>query len=266
MAGGMAEAPGLYRVLHKALPPIFDKWLSLQVEGAEHVPADSPAVLACNHLSFIDSLVLPVSVDRPLYFLGKADYWDSWRTRWFFQSTGVVPVDRTGGDKAEAALQTGVRILESNELLGIYPEGTRSPDGRLYRGKTGPARIAITAGVPIIPCAVIGTDQAMPEGSRVPRRRPVMVRYGRPMTLERYAGKADDPVALRAATDELMFEIMMLSGQEYVDEYASKVKKGEIDLRDAGRGATSAPQPKAGVEGSPADVVDVTEEQSRRAG
>ncbi len=245
MTGGMQEAPGLYRALRKGLPPIFDKWLSLQVEGAHHVPTDAPAILASNHLSFIDSLVLPVSITRPLYYLGKADYWDSWRTRWFFQSTGVVPVDRAGGDKAEGALRTAIRILESNELLGIYPEGTRSPDGRLYRGKTGPARIAITAGVPIIPCAVIGTDQAMPEGSRVPRKRPVMVRYGKPIDLSRYAGRADDPVALRSATDELMFEIMMLSGQEYVDEYASKVKKGEINLRDAGTKPSGPAQPTA---------------------
>ncbi len=231
----------MYRFLRKVLPPVCNRYFSLQVEGVHHVPTDSPAVLASNHLSFVDSIVLPVSLDRPLYYLGKADYWDSWRTRWFFEGTGVVPVDRAGGDKAEGALRTGVRILESNELLGIYPEGTRSPDGRLYRGKTGPARIAITAGVPIIPCAVIGTDKAWPEGSRVPRRAPVMVRYGRPIDLSRYADRPDDPVALRSATDELMFEIMMLSGQEYVDEYAAKVKKGEINLRDAPSTGAGAP-------------------------
>lgn len=229
---GMAGAPRLYRFLHGALPSIMDRMFSMQAEGVENVPAEGGAILACNHLSFVDSLALPVNIDRPLYFLGKADYWDSWKTRWFFKSTGVIPVDRAGGDKSAGALTTGTRILEAGELLGIYPEGTRSPDGRLYRGKTGPARIAITARVPIIPCATIGTDGAWPSGSRLPRRHPVIVRYGKPLDFSRYYGKADDPVALRAATDELMFEIMMLSGQQYVDEYAAKIKKGEIDLRD----------------------------------
>lgn len=235
---GMAGAPKLYRGLHRVLPPIFDRLLSMQAEGVQNVPTEGGAILACNHLSFVDSLVLPVNVARPLYFLGKADYWDSWRTRWFFQGTGVIPIDRAGGDKSKGALITGLRVLEAGELLGIYPEGTRSPDGRLYRGKTGPARMAITAQVPIVPCAVIGTDGAWPSGSRLPRRHPVTVRYGRPLDFSRYYDNADDPVALRSATDELLFEIMMLSGQEYVDEYASKVKQGEIDLRDAGKGST----------------------------
>jgi 1-acyl-sn-glycerol-3-phosphate acyltransferase len=227
---GMSDAPRMYRTLKRILPPIVNPYLHVQVEGLEHVPDRAPAVLACNHLSFIDSIVLPVNVPRPVYFLGKADYWDSWRTRWFFQGTGVVPVHRGGGAKGEDSLKTGVDILGRGDLLGIYPEGTRSPDGRLYRGKTGPVRMALEADVPIIPCGVIGTDQAMPSGSYVPKREPVTVRYGQPLDLSRYRDRRTDPFVLRSATDELMYEIMMLSEQEYVDEYAAKVKSGDVDV------------------------------------
>jgi 1-acyl-sn-glycerol-3-phosphate acyltransferase len=230
---GMAGAPRLYRFLQKILPPIANPYFHVQVEGLdEHVPDEGPAILACNHLSFIDSIVLPMNVPRPVYFLGKADYWESWRTRWFFQGTGVVPVYRGGGDQASASLRTGVEILGRGELLGIYPEGTRSPDGRLYRGKTGPARMALEAGVPVIPCAVIGTDRAMPTGRYLPKRVPVTVRYGAPLDFSRYRDRRTDPYALRSATDELMYEIMMLSEQEYVDEYAAKVKSGAVDVNE----------------------------------
>jgi 1-acyl-sn-glycerol-3-phosphate acyltransferase len=227
---GMPDAPRMYRTLKRVLPPIVNPYLHVQLEGLENVPDVAPAILASNHLSFIDSIVVPMNVARPVYYLGKADYWDSWRTRWFFQGTGVVPVHRGGGEKSESSLTTGVEILRKGELLGIYPEGTRSPDGRLYRGKTGPVRMALEADVPIVPCAVIGTDQAMPTGMYVPRREPVTVRYGQPLDLSRYRDRRTDPFALRSATDELMYEIMMLSGQEYVDEYASKVKSGAVNV------------------------------------
>jgi len=237
---GMPDAPRMYRVLKRVLPPIVNPYVSIEIDGLDNVPREAPAILACNHLSFIDSIVLPLNVPRPVYFLGKADYWDSWKTRWFFQGTGVVPVHRGGGEKGEDSLRTGVEILRSGELLGIYPEGTRSPDGRLYRGKTGPVRMALEAEVPIVPCAVIGTDQAMPTGSYVPKREHVTVRYGRPLDLSRYHERRTDPFALRSATDELMYEIMMLSGQEYVDEYAAKVKSGAVDV-DADLAAPDAP-------------------------
>jgi 1-acyl-sn-glycerol-3-phosphate acyltransferase len=227
---GMDDAPRMYRTLRRILPPAVNGYLHVHLEGLEHVPESAPAILACNHLSFIDSIVLPLNVPRPVYFLGKADYWDSWRTRWFFEGTGVVPVHRGGGEQGEASLRTGVEILSRGDLLGIYPEGTRSPDGRLYRGKTGPVRMALEAGVPIIPCAVIGTDRALPTGTYRPRREPVRVRYGEPLDLSRFHARREDPFALRSATDELMYEIMLLSGQEYVDEYASKVKSGAVDV------------------------------------
>jgi len=227
---GMADAPRLYRTLKRALPPIVNRYLHVQLEGLENIPDDgTPAILASNHLSFIDSIVLPINVPRPVYFLGKADYWDSWRTRWFFQGTGVVPVQRDGKGSGDGALQTGIEILSRGDLLGIYPEGTRSPDGRLYRGKTGPVRMALKARVPIIPCALIGTNHAQPTGKYTISRHPVTVRYGRPLDLSRYSDRQEDPFVLRSATDEVMYEIMMLSGQEYVDEYAAKVKSGQVD-------------------------------------
>lgn len=226
----MQDAPRLYRFLHGVLPPIVEPYFRVRLVDRHNVPVEGGAVLACNHLSFIDSIVLPLFLPRPVYFLGKADYWDSWRTRWFFHGTGVVPVHRGGGEQGEASLRTGVEILGRGELLGIYPEGTRSPDGRLYRGKTGPVRMALEADVPIIPCAVEGTDRAMPSGATLPRRAEVTVRFGRPLDLSRFRDRRTDPFALRSATDELMYEIMLLSGQEYVDEYAARVKSGAVDV------------------------------------
>jgi 1-acyl-sn-glycerol-3-phosphate acyltransferase len=247
---GMPDAPRLYRALKRVLPPVANPYFHVDCEGLENIPATDPAVLACNHLSFIDSIVLPLNVSRPVYFLGKADYWDSWKTRWFFQGTGVVPIRRGGGAASDNALKTGVEILSSGELLGIYPEGTRSPDGRLYRGKTGPARIALEAGVPIIPCAVHGTNEAMPTGTYRPRRASITVRYGRPLDLSRYYDRRDDPFVLRSATDELMYEIMMLSEQEYVDEYAAKIKSGDVKLDDD-LSSPSVPADPASDKGTP---------------
>ena len=238
---GMQDAPRLYRTLKRVLPSLANPYFHVETEGLEHIPQRDPAILACNHLSFIDSILLPLNVPRPVYFLGKADYWDSWRTRWFFQGTGVVPIRRGGGAQSENSLKTGVEILRRGDLLGIYPEGTRSPDGRLYRGKTGPARMALEAEVPIVPCAVIGTNQAMPTGTYRPRRAQVTVRYGEPLDLSRYHEERHDPFVLRSATDELMYEIMMLSGQEYVDEYAEKVKSGDVSLEGIGEPTTTPP-------------------------
>ncbi len=256
---GMPDAPRMYRALRRIVPPVANRYLHVQVEGLENIPDTDPAILACNHLSFIDSIVLPMNVPRPVYFLGKSDYWDSWRTRWFFQGTGVIPVQRGGGGSADASLRTGVEILQSGDLLGIYPEGTRSPDGRLYRGKTGPVRMALEADVPIVPCAVLGSDRALPTGSYRPRRHPVTVRYGRPLDLSRFRDRRTDPFVLRSATDELMYEIMLLSEQEYVDEYAARVKSGEVDLRAALEPPT-APAP------SEEDVGDADQEdEGRRA-
>lgn len=237
---GMKDAPILYRALRAALPPIVHPYFHLRVEGRENVPAVGGAVLAPNHLAFIDSVLLALNVHRPVYYLGKADYFESVKTRWFFSGVGVIPTFRQGGDKARESLEAGLQVVRRGDLLGIYPEGTRSPDGRLYRGKTGPVRIAIAGNVPIVPCALIGTREVQPPDSYLPRRRPVTVRYGRPLDLSRYTGQQDDTAVLRSATDELMYEIMLLSGQQYVDEYAANIKSGQVSVE--GMEGEHAPQ------------------------
>jgi 1-acyl-sn-glycerol-3-phosphate acyltransferase len=208
-----------YIVLGPILKLMFRPW----VEGKENIPTDGPVIIATNHLSFIDSLIVPLSVPRHVVYLGKADYFGKWYSL-FFRSVNVIPVDRSGGEASRAALDAGVAQLRQGRAVGIYPEGTRSPDGRLYRGKTGVARMALTVGCPIVPVAVIGTFEAQPPGRYLPRPRKIGIRFGAPMDCSRYVGKEDDRFVLRSVTDELMYEIMMLSGQEYVDEYASRVK------------------------------------------
>jgi 1-acyl-sn-glycerol-3-phosphate acyltransferase len=179
-------------------------------------------------------------------FLGKADYFESWRTRWFFEGAGVIPVRREGGSAGEAAILAGVRALKAGKVVGIYPEGTRSPDGRLYRGKTGVARLALEAQVPVVPVSISGTPEIMPLDAKVPRLKgsPV-VEYGRPLMFERYYDRPRDRFVLRSVTDEIMYEIMMMTGQEYVDEYAAKVK----DQLNAEQAPVATPVP-AGDRGS----------------
>jgi len=244
--GPMSGAPGLYRLLRATLPSVVMPFFKVTVEGLEHVPATGPAVIAGNHLSFIDSFVLGLALPRPLYYLGKSDYWESARTRWLVAGAGVVPVYRDGGDRGEGSLRAGVQLLRRGDLLGIYPEGTRSPDGRLYRGKTGPVRMALEAGAPVVPFGIIGSDLAMPQDRRVIRRAPITLRFGRPIDLSRYHDRRTDPLVLRSATDEIMYEIMLLSGQEYVDEYASHVKSGAVDLDEDLHVHLEGPDPAAG--------------------
>jgi 1-acyl-sn-glycerol-3-phosphate acyltransferase len=183
-----------------------------------------PAIIASNHLSFCDSLFLPLVVRGQMVFIGKDDYFvgkgiKGWLTAAFFRGVGTIPVDRSGGSEAADALGTALRVLREGRLFGIYPEGTRSPDGRLYRGKTGVARLAIESGAPVVPCALIDTDKIQPIGYRMPRRiMRAKIKFGEPM----YFKEGDD---LRKATDEVVAAIQGLSGQEYVDVYASSVKK-----------------------------------------
>lgn len=225
----MAEqAPTMYRVLHTALRPLVKLLWRPDVQGLEHVPSSGPAILAPNHQSFLDSIFLPAVLDRPVFFLGKSDYFTGWQ-RYFFENVGVMPVYREGGDAGEASLRKGQQILESGRVLGIYPEGTRSGDGRLYRGKTGPVRLAMRTGAPILPVALTGTFGVLPADRKVPKLKPVGIRIGRPLDMSRYAGNENDRFAIRSATDELMYEIMQMSGQTYVDAYASLVKAGKVD-------------------------------------
>lgn len=226
-------------VLGPVLKLLFRPW----IEGLENVPAEGGAILASNHLSFSDSIFLPLIVRRRMTFLAKSDYFTGRGvkgklTAGFFKGAGQLPVDRSGGKASEAALKTGLRVLTEGHLLGIYPEGTRSPDGRLYRGKTGVARMALDADVPVLPVAMIDTDKIQPIGKKIPRIMRVGIRIGKPLDFSRYEGMQSDRFVLRSITDEIMYELMELSGQEYVDIYAAKAK---ADLAAAAKGKAAAP-------------------------
>jgi 1-acyl-sn-glycerol-3-phosphate acyltransferase len=207
------------------------------IEGRENIPDDRPAILASNHLAFCDSFFMPLLAPRKVTFLAKAEYFTTpglkgLISRLFFSGVGQVPIDRGDHDAALAALTTGVRVLGSgdNKLLGIYPEGTRSPDGRLYRGKTGVARLALESGAVVIPVAMVNTNVIQPPGRLIPKLRPRPgVRVGKPLDFSRYEGMAGDRFVERSMTDEIMYELMQLSGQAYVDQYAAKVKAAAQD-------------------------------------
>jgi 1-acyl-sn-glycerol-3-phosphate acyltransferase len=235
---------------HIALGPILKLFFRPWVEGVENLPDEGGAILASNHLSFSDSFFLPMEVERRVTFLAKGDYFTGRGikgklTAAFFKGINQVPVDRSGGRASEAALNAGVRILKSGELLGIYPEGTRSPDGRLYRGKTGIARMALEAGVPVIPVAMINTFEIQPPGQVMPRIMRVGIKIGKPLDFSRYQGMESDRFVLRSITDEIMYELMQLSGQEYVDMYATKAKEDIADAHTAAREALVADTPYA---------------------
>jgi len=188
------------------------------------------AILASNHLSFADSIFLPLMLDRPMAFLAKSDYFTGrglkgWATKIFMKGTGQLPIDRSGGKASEASLNTGLQVLGRDELLGIYPEGTRSPDGKLYRGRTGIARMALESKVPVIPVVMVDTDKAMPIGRRIPRIMRVGIVIGEPLDFSRYAGMENDRYILRSVTDEIMVALQRLGEQTYDDVYASSVKE-----------------------------------------
>jgi 1-acyl-sn-glycerol-3-phosphate acyltransferase len=242
-----------YWIVKAILTPVLRTLFRPKVEGLENVPVDGAAILASNHLSFSDSIFLPLMVPRRITFLAKSDYFTSGGLKGrlkagFFKGVGQLPVDRSGGRASQAALETGLRVLGEGKLLGIYPEGTRSPDGKLYRGKTGVARMALEAGVPVIPCAMVNTHEIQPPGQVMPKLIPVVMRIGKPLDFSRYAGMEDDRFVLRSMTDEIMYELMQLSGQEYVDTYATKAKADIEDARNAASESmvSASPQRRAG--------------------
>ncbi|MCE7048731.1 lysophospholipid acyltransferase family protein [Streptomyces purpurascens] len=217
------------------------------VEGLENVPAEGAAILASNHLSFSDSFFLPAVLDRKVTFIAKAEYFTTpgvkgRLTAAFFKGVGQLPVDRSGARGAgEAAIKSGIEVLERGELFGIYPEGTRSPDGRLYRGKPGGlARVALATGAPVLPVAMIDTEKIQPPGKVMPKLMRPGIRIGKPLDFSRYQGMEHDRFVLRAVTDEVMYEIMKLSGQEYVDMYATAMKRQLADAAKAEREAEKA--------------------------
>jgi 1-acyl-sn-glycerol-3-phosphate acyltransferase len=216
-------------VKYIAVGPLLSLLGRPKVEGLEYVPTSGPAILASNHLAVMDSFFLPLVVRRRITFLAKSEYFTGtglkgWLSRWFFTAVGQVPIDRSDADAAQAALNTAEQVLAQGKLLGMYPEGTRSPDGRLYKGKTGLGRLALETGVPVIPVAMIGTNVVNPPGSTMLRFGRVTVRFGKPMEFSRFEGMAGNRFIERAVTDEVIYELMGLSGQEYVDIYAASLK------------------------------------------
>ncbi len=220
----------LYWVLkYIILGPILRLIFRPRVEGLENVPNEGPVIIASNHLSFGDSIFMPLAVKRKVTFPAKSEYFTGsgikgWLVKMFFVGTGQVPIDRSGGRAARAALEIGLQILRAGGIFGIYPEGTRSPDGRLYRGKTGVARLALESGAPVVPVAMLNMDEIQPIGKVLPKLKRVRIRFGPALDFSRYAGMAGDRFVERAVTDEIMYELMELSGREYVDMYAQKVK------------------------------------------
>lgn len=214
-----------YVVIGPIVKGLFRPWII----GRRNIPKTGAAILASNHLSFVDSIFLPLLIDRPMSFLAKSDYFTGkgvrgWATRVFMKATGQIPIDRSGGKASEASLNTGLRVLGRGDLLGIYPEGTRSPDGKLYRGRTGIARMALEARVPVVPVVMVDTDTMMPIGRRMPRIVRVGVVIGEPLDFSRFAGMESDRYILRSITDEIIVALQRLGEQEYEDVYASAVK------------------------------------------
>jgi 1-acyl-sn-glycerol-3-phosphate acyltransferase len=279
-----------YWILKVILSPIFFVLWKVEIEGQEHVPKHGPAVLAANHQSFCDSFFLPLVMKRRVTYVAKAEYFDDWKTAWFFRAAGQIPMNRGGGDASQRALDTAKEVLDGGSLLGIYPEGTRSPDIRLHRGHTGVARLAIGCGVPIIPVGIVGTRAIQPPGRRLMRPfHPVKVRFGPPVICTQAAYESEsangtgkepagagvgangssaapgstngsapeaDPDHLRRWTDILMTAIASLSAQEYVDEYANRSKSsaGAGDSRASGADGTGGTQRRPKAQGGAVDV------------
>jgi 1-acyl-sn-glycerol-3-phosphate acyltransferase len=231
-----------YVLKYVLLGPLLRLLFRPRIEGLDHIPAEGAAIVAGNHLSFSDHFLMPAILPRRITFLAKAEYFTGpglkgRLTAAFFRSAGQIPVDRRGGRAtAQAAIKEGLGVLRRGELLGIYPEGTRSPDGRLYKGRVGVAAMALGAGVEVIPCAMVGTFEIQPPGRIMPSIKRVTIRFGEPLEFSRFAGMEEERTVLRAVTDEIMYAILHLSGQEYVDRYATEVKaEAEAERQRRGR-------------------------------
>ncbi|MFF3561111.1 lysophospholipid acyltransferase family protein [Streptomyces sp. NPDC002574] len=232
-----------YVLKYVLLGPLLRLLFRPRIEGMENIPEEGAAIVAGNHLSFSDHFLMPAILPRRITFLAKAEYFTGpgvkgRLTAAFFRSAGQIPVDRSGGKAGESAIREGLKVLAKDELLGIYPEGTRSHDGRLYKGKVGVATMALRAKVKVIPCAMIGTYEIQPAGRRLPRIKPVTIRFGEPLEFSRFEGMDHERFVVRSVTDEIMYAILELSGQEYVDRYAADVK-AEEQGRNPGRGVGS---------------------------
>lgn len=209
--------------VRRLVQPVSKRCWKFELEGFDQLPTTGPAILCSNHISFLDSAFLMVHAPRNISFVGKSEYMDSWKTRRLFPALGMIPIDRCGGEKSNAALDAAEHVLRRGELFGIFPEGTRSRDGMLYKGHTGAARLALQVKCPIFPVGVVGTREIQPPDARFPRLGgTVSIRIGAPIMIERYLDRHDDHLILRELIDEVMFEIRTLTGQEYRNVYASK--------------------------------------------
>lgn len=224
-AQGAGKAQSRFR---RVARPVANQLWTFHLEGFDRLPTSGPAILAPNHVSFLDSAFIMLMVNRNISFVGKAEYMDSWKTKYLFPMMGMIPIDRGGGDKSQAALDTAERVLRRGELFGIFPEGTRSRDGYLYKGRTGAARLALKVNCPIFPVGVVGTREIQPPDASLPKiRREATIRIGRPINVDRYRSRGEEHLVLRQITDELMYEIRELTGQEYRNVYAGKTAETE---------------------------------------
>lgn len=212
--------------IRPAVRVIANRLWRFDLQGFEHLPETGPAILCANHISFLDSAFLIIQAPRNISFVGKSEYLDSWKTRRLFPALGMIPIDREGGEKAQTALVAAEKVLQRGELFGIFPEGTRSRDGMLYKGKTGAARLALKIDCPIFPVGIVGTREIQPPDAKMPRvGGHVKITIGKPIFPERYAQRSDDHLVLREMTDEVMFEIQSMTGQQYRNVYAGKQKE-----------------------------------------
>ena len=210
------------------LAPVARRLWSIDISGLDRLPESGPAILCPNHVSFLDSAFLMLVVQRNISFVGKAEYMDSWKTKILFPMMGMIPIDRSGGEKSQAALDAAEAVLTRGELFGMFPEGTRSRDGSLYKGRTGAARLATKIGCPIFPVGIVGTDDIQPPDAKVPKLfRSCSITIGRPVRPERYTSSTDPHMAWRSMIDEVMFEVQSMTGQVYRNVYAGKTADSE---------------------------------------
>jgi 1-acyl-sn-glycerol-3-phosphate acyltransferase len=210
------------------LAPVARRLWSIDISGLDRLPESGPAILCPNHVSFLDSAFLMLVVQRNISFVGKAEYMDSWKTKILFPMMGMIPIDRSGGEKSQAALDAAEGVLTRGELFGMFPEGTRSRDGCLYKGRTGAARLATKIGCPIFPVGIVGTDDIQPPDAKVPKLfRSCSITIGRPVRPERYTSSTDPHMAWRSMIDEVMFEVQSMTGQVYKNVYAGKTADSE---------------------------------------
>ncbi|HSS08636.1 MAG TPA: lysophospholipid acyltransferase family protein [Acidimicrobiales bacterium] len=217
-----------YWMLKLILTPLLRFFYRIEVEGLDQLPSSGPLIIASNHVSFCDSIFLPLVLRRRITFVAKAEYFEDRKTAWFFRAVGQIPIKRGGGSASKRALASACEVLKAGGVFGIYPEGTRSPDGKLYKGHTGVARLAMETGAPVICVGMIGTREAQPIGKAIPRLfMPITIRFSGPLAFERFIADSDrdGPMVLRQIADEIMFCLREMSGQEYVNRYA---KRGEM--------------------------------------